>query len=85
MSSGKEKHYFTSSFAIVGDKSPDFQSLNKISPIKKKLSPIQIQKKKMKQELDKWNSQLGMKSSWVTFQWQQQQSKCHKSKSNSNP
>jgi hypothetical protein len=78
MSSGKEKHYFTSSFAIVGDKSPDFQSLNKISPIKKKLSPIQIQKKKMRQELDKWNSQLGMKSSWVTFQWQQQQSKCHK-------
>ena len=26
----------------------------------------------MKAELDKWNSQLGMKSSWV-FQWQQQQ------------
>ena len=78
-SSSSEKHYFTPSFAIVGDKSPDFKSLNNFtSPIKKKLSPIQLQKKKMKAELDKWNSQLGMKSSWVTFQWQQQQTKCHK-------
>ena len=32
----------------------------------------------MKKELDSWNNQLGMKSSWVTFQWQQQQNKCHK-------
>tara|TARA_A100001015_G_C14623270_1_gene568739 strand:+ start:97 stop:270 length:174 start_codon:yes stop_codon:yes gene_type:complete len=45
-SSSSEKHYFTPSFAIVGDKSPDFQSLNNFtSPIKKKLSPIQLQKK----------------------------------------
>ena len=77
--SSQEKHYFTSTFAIVGDKSPDFQAMDKfVSPIKKKLSPVQQQKMRMKKELDSWNNQLGMKSSWVTFQWQQQQNKCHK-------
>ena len=75
-----KKQYFGASYEIVGD--PDLscaalQNAKPVVPTKVAISAVEEQRLAVKRQLDAWNNQLGMKSSFVTFQWQQQQKACH--------
>eukprot|EP00945_MAST-04E_sp_MAST-4E-sp1_P004494 g4494.t1 len=80
---GDDQAFFGASYEIVGDPSQSLAALHaaqmhQVKPKQQQLSAVEMQRKHMKKELEAWNNQLGMKSSWVTYQWQQQQKKCHK-------